>query len=57
MFRRQRSFVLRSPATVRYSHERMAKKNAPIASKPIAIARLVDVLLYSVRRIVMGIAF
>ena len=38
MFLMQMSFVFLSPVTFKYSHERMAKKNAPMNSSHIALS-------------------
>jgi len=57
MFFRRSCFVFLSPGTLRYSHDLMAKNQAPIASSPMAIAREVDLFLSSSRRTDAGIAF
>ena len=51
------NFVFRSPCTVRYSHDLMPKKRAPITSCPIALSRDVVLFLHIVLNTMSGNAF
>ena len=57
-FLSRRRFVLRKcPVTDKYSHDLIAKKNAPMVRSAIARARGVDVLAFILMRTHAGMAF